>query len=125
MSDVFLDANVGVLVRNGTLSEDLPEITKSAILTASQCYFITDADAPFVLTSIREGKHIDGSRHYLGYAFDIRTRATTGRNLSQFDNDTKLALKKRIEDALGKCWRVLAKPTHIHVEYQGYQIITR
>lgn len=62
------------------------------------------------ITSCTDGKHSIGSLHYVGYAFDIRTKDYEDGLVN------KVALKCRT--ALGAEWDVVIEKTHLHVEYQ-------
>jgi len=85
-----------------------PQITL-AIVVAHSCYSNLQYDGECVITSCTEGKHSKGSRHYVGLAFDVRTR--------------DLPTKKRsiLAGMIGKCltnqYDVVLEKTHIHVEY--------
>jgi hypothetical protein len=63
-----------------------------------------------VITSVTDGKHSPNSLHYVGYAFDMRTR-----DLSQVD---KKNLAVDLREALGQEFDVVVEKTHIHVEFQ-------
>jgi hypothetical protein len=49
-----------------------------------------------------------GSYHYFGHAIDFRT--------SYFDDVTKQRVYETLSEQLGAQYRVLLKPTHIHVQ---------
>lgn len=68
----------------------------------------------FTITSVCDGKHMKGSKHYEGNAIDIRTRFKT--SLSQMPKLDKLFLAKRLKHALGKDYDVVIENTHIHIE---------
>lgn len=61
-----------------------------------------------VITSVVDGVHGVNSLHYVGLAFDMRTRDTADVN--------KLA--KDIRNALGSEYDVVVEKTHIHIEFQ-------
>lgn len=63
---------------------------------------------PFVVTSISEGQHSNGSLHYVGHAFDLRSPAPA------FAQRLVAALK----DALGDEYDVALETDHIHIEWQ-------
>jgi len=68
-----------------------------------------------VLTSVKDSKHMVGSRHYINRAKDYRTKHYLG---------DKIALRDEIKAALGSDFLVLleslGKPNeHLHVEYRG------
>lgn len=62
------------------------------------------------ITSGVDGRHSRGSRHYSGYAFDLRTRHLP-------DTDAKQRIHLLLKQALGADFDVILEPTHIHVEY--------
>lgn len=65
-----------------------------------------------VVTSIKDGNHGAGSKHYQGLAFDLRTR--------HLGSVTPADFARTIISALGAfAWRydVVVEPTHIHIEY--------
>ena len=63
----------------------------------------------FVVTSCTEGRHSRGSRHYVGLAFDARTREMSAAE--------KTAFKKHMSKALGAEFDVVSEPTHLHIEF--------
>jgi len=62
----------------------------------------------FVITSGADGEHMEGSLHYVGQAFDLRSPAASTRN----------NISKEMADALGADYDVVPEETHIHIEYQ-------
>ena len=65
-------------------------------------------EAP-VITSGTDGRHMEGSLHYLGLAFDFRTR--------HVQPDDRMALTASLQAALGDDFDVILEHDHIHVEY--------
>ena len=64
-----------------------------------------------VLTSGTDGKHGTASLHYVGYAFDIRTR--------DFDSEEDtINAAKDIQERLGKQFDVVVESNHMHIEFQ-------
>lgn len=61
------------------------------------------------ITSCRDGEHKRKSKHYDGYAIDLRTS-----NIPR--NDRQLVCD-RIIAALGQQFDVLLEPDHIHIEF--------
>lgn len=61
-----------------------------------------------VVTSVTEGVHMRGSKHYTGSAFDIRTSNTKGQEQT---------LTKKLADALGPDFDVILEKNHVHVEW--------
>ena len=70
-----------------------------------------NVDVPFVLTSVTDGTHSRASLHYLGCAFDIRTRTLANEH-------EKEEMGALLRDSLGADFDVVVERTHIHVEYQ-------
>ena len=62
-----------------------------------------------MITSVTEGKHSKGSRHYIGCAMDIRIR-----NMAKADPKKCV---KALKMALGKDFDVVLERHHIHIEY--------
>lgn len=65
------------------------------------------------ITSCTEGQHSRGSRHYIGYAVDLRTNTlpggTQGGAAASCAQDLKTALTHEFD--------VVHEASHIHVEY--------
>ncbi len=76
----------------------------------------TDAFAAFgyetVLTSARDGKHGQGSLHYVGLAVDLRTTK------AGVDRESARRLRRIIATRLGAQYDVIAEELHIHIEFQ-------
>jgi len=85
-----------------------PEIL-IAIVVADGVYSEAGHDA--VITAVRDGKHKDGSLHYRGQAFDLRTVAA---GMSP-EKSERIASKLRA--ALGPQFEVVVETDHIHVEF--------
>jgi hypothetical protein len=66
--------------------------------------------AALVLTSVRDGKHKAGSKHYDGLAFDARTWKLKAENK---EAEVVAVLKKR----LGPDYDVVLEGDHIHIEH--------
>ncbi len=64
-----------------------------------------------VITSLCDGVHSRQSRHYIGYAMDLRTR--------DMAIDDKQKVADKIADALGDEYFVLLESDHIHVQFNG------
>ena len=63
-----------------------------------------------ILTSGRDGSHMQGSKHYEGNAGDYRTRHIS-------DEGTKVMIVEEIREAMTDDYDIIHHPTHIHVEY--------
>lgn len=62
----------------------------------------------FVVTSVSDGEHMEGSLHYVGHAFDCRLPAAS----------TVKNILKELTQALGGDFDVVLETNHLHVEYQ-------
>ena len=89
-------------------------IQPETVLGILSCFSVWASQLPkydFILTSITDGKHSKNSLHYVGYAFDVRTR-----HLSH--NQTK-AITEALAKHLGSEFdTVLHENSHLHIEYQ-------
>ena len=77
-----------------------------AMIVADQCY-----GGALVITSVNDSKHMEGSKHYSGSAFDCRT-TSAGINQTQAQKIVT-AMKER----LGADFDVVLEDDHIHCEY--------
>ena len=64
---------------------------------------------PFCITSVCDGQHKEGSKHYDGFAFDLRIFSLRGIG--------SMEMRDRLQRALGGQFDVVLEPTHIHVEF--------
>lgn len=60
-----------------------------------------------VITSVTDGRHMEGSLHHCGLAVDIRRPTYVHTH----------ALVTQLRKALGSEFDVVMEPTHIHIEY--------
>ena len=65
----------------------------------------------FVITSLSDGRHMTGSRHYYGSAVDLR--------IWSLDEDKPKPAAKLIQHRLGRYYFVLLEKDHMHIEYKG------
>lgn len=105
----------GVQVRKGDISVNIRVV--DAMLQVAVLYErlgITGLRA--YITSILDGRHMKGSLHYDGKAFDIRTwnKEMNG----QMTDKEKRVLARMVQDLLGDDFDVVVEKTHIHIEYQ-------
>ena len=61
------------------------------------------------ITSVTEGRHGTGSKHYIGNAVDFRTR--------HLDDSETRNLAAMVRSALGAEFDVVLEPTHLHIEF--------
>ena len=74
-----------------------------------------DFGIPFVITSVNDGKHSDESLHYIGEAFDARTKYPEL-------NGREMKLRDAVQEALGEDFDVVMEAVgteneHLHIEY--------
>ncbi len=62
-----------------------------------------------VITSVSEGRHMRGSKHYTGCAVDVRTRTV--------DTEHHAPLCASLRGALEEDFDVVLERDHIHIEY--------
>lgn len=62
-----------------------------------------------VVTSLMDGTHMEGSKHYVGNAADLR--------IYYFNNAQKRIAVRRLKEELGMGYDVVLEGNHIHVEY--------
>jgi len=63
-----------------------------------------------VITSGAEGKHSATSRHYLGFAIDVRSRDFKAADIGQVGT--------KLKEALGDEFYVLFEGNHFHISYK-------
>lgn len=66
------------------------------------------------ITSVRDGKHSRNSKHYLGYAFDVRSRNMTEEEDYRFT--------ETLAARLGPEYYVESEDDHIHIQFNGGQL---
>lgn len=84
-------------------------ITLIAILN---CYFYLRIGKPLVITSCTDGKHMKNSKHYSGYAIDIRTYHLSAQEINML-----VIWFKNNHD---KNYDIVVEKDHIHVEYDPH-----
>lgn len=73
-------------------------------------HFFEDNKQVMFITSVTDGKHMAGSLHYSGKAFDVRYPYLYGEKRKAFIAYLKMALYPLCD--------VVPEKTHIHIEYQ-------
>ena len=76
------------------------------------CYFYLRIGKQLVITSCTDGKHMKGSKHYSGYAIDIRTRHLNAQEIE------KLVIW--FKNNYDKNYDIVVEKDHIHVEYDPH-----
>lgn len=98
-------------IKSGTGAARVHGLQTPMILAAIVCNDIMGkrgVDA--TITAGLDGKHMAGSLHYVGCAFDLRHNM-----LSVADQE---AVRLEIKDALGDDYDVVVEGDHIHLEFQ-------
>jgi hypothetical protein len=91
------------------------DVRPEAVLGMMICEPIIESyGAEFVVTSVKDGKHMPTSLHYEGLAFDVRSR--------ELPADKKHECLKRMREALGSEFDVLlegegTENEHLHIEH--------
>lgn len=80
-----------------------------AMLVAEQAYEKYEYD--FVVTSITDGEHRKDSLHYVGAAFDCRTKHMEALDVFKVTNEIKSKLPADTFD-------IIPEDDHIHIEFQ-------
>jgi hypothetical protein len=96
--------------KEGVPVTGLSAMTYQAIFICAQVF--NKYNKPLTVTSTTDGEHIENSFHYIGDAFDIRTRRLPFQTQLKLMNECKRELKK-----LSRCFQVVLEETHIHVEF--------
>jgi hypothetical protein len=84
-----------------------PELTLG-IIVAEGVY--KNHGQELVVTSVTDSKHSRTSLHYVGFAFDLRTRDTPIKILP--------LIKKDLQEALTDEFDVVLEKDHFHIEFQ-------
>lgn len=69
-----------------------------------------DYGQEMVITSVTDSKHNWGSLHYMGFAFDLRTK--------EFMIDDLERIRKSLDKALTYEFDVVLERDHFHIEFQ-------
>ena len=103
--------------KEGVSVEGIQIVTIQA-MNKIDSYMTITTDVGMMVTSCTDGKHMDGSLHYKGLAFDLRTwRAPTCG--VQMNKGRKAEIAYNLRNILGDPWQVIVEPTHIHIEYDN------
>ena len=97
------------MIKQGVKARGLQPEIALAVAEAREVY--REFNAEIVITSLLDGEHMKGSKHYDGQAVDLRVR-----HLSRSDWST---VASRIRVALGPEYDVVleAEKLHIHIEF--------
>lgn len=94
----------------GVIIQGLKPVMFSLIVYVSNIHFRYFNPKKMVITSVLDGKHMKGSKHYRGLAFDVRINDKSKDEIHLFYD--ALASDPNLRD----CDVVLEKD-HIHIEY--------
>lgn len=103
-------------LKNGVSAVGCKVETAIALMQATSVY--ADFDLPLVVTSLTEGKHRRGSRHFYGYAADFRVNESLWGGVPEHVLPDLLdALRDELEPS---GWEVILEsdPPHIHIELE-------
>lgn len=96
-------------MQNGKKKRLKPSAEIEIAVNAAEALSQAIAKKEIVITAIFDGKHMKGSKHYEGNAFDMRTWIYTNEELS--------TLYINLAQNLGEDYDVVLHKTHLHVEY--------
>jgi hypothetical protein len=82
---------------------------KNLTIMAAVANAAEEVGVALTVTSGTDGKHMTGSKHYIGGALDVRTRGLIPAD--------QLDVRNTIKRRLGKDYDVVLESDHIHVEY--------
>jgi hypothetical protein len=102
--------SIATALKGGVDLRGITPETVLGVLVAAQVYH--DHGVPLVLTSVRDGKHMEGSMHYIGAAVDCRLP-------SRYTGETRddVRIRNELAEALGPQFDVLLEADHIHLEF--------
>ena len=104
-------------IKSGTGAARVWGLQPAMILAAMVCDSVMGKrgkDA--VITCGIDGKHMAGSKHYVGLAFDMRTSELTPTEVAVVRNE--------IKSALGDDYDIVIEGNHLHVEVDPKQPYT-
>jgi len=70
----------------------------------------------FTVTSLNDGRHMRGSKHYSGEGWDARSR-DEAPGYAQWSDDEKRHIAQACRNRLGKDYDVVVESNHFHFEY--------
>lgn len=95
-------------LKDSVIPTSLKPETLLAIIIVAEVYKLYGHT--LTITSIADGKHSRQSLHYVGYAFDCRTKMLGG--------DEVYDIAEEIRQRLTTDYDVVVEDTHLHIEYQ-------
>lgn len=98
-----------VAVQNGREVVLRPSVEIETAMETADALSKAIARKDITITAIFDGKHMIGSKHYSGNAFDMRKTHYTNYQLT--------TLVQNIKDNLGIDFDIVIEKTHVHIEY--------
>ncbi len=99
---------IPIKFKNGVSLKGVQAVTTLGMQMAARA-FAEMGQKEMWITSVTDGTHKKGSFHYVGLAFDVRTRMFAEAEVEKLAD-----VLKRI---LGNEWDVVVEATHIHIEF--------
>lgn len=97
-------------IKAGVSVVGLQPVMMLAMMVADQI-ILQYAPEGTVLTGAVEGKHSRKSRHYIGFAIDLRSRNVLPKYRKE--------VARKIGNALGLEWYVAFEKDHFHIQFNG------
>ncbi len=94
-------------LKDGVSLADLKPEMQTVLIVADEVYDRHGQEV--VVTSHKDGGHSPQSKHYSGYALDLRTR--------YFDREQVPVVATDMRAALGDDYDVVVHGSHLHIEY--------
>lgn len=79
------------------------------IIAAASANVAQEMGITIYITSGTDGKHMEGSRHYVGQALDFRTSNLIKNEIDRFMD--------KLKERLGANYQVILEKDHVHVEH--------
>ena len=99
-----------MILKNGVKIKGIkPECIMGIMIAESVWKLSLNTNDPMVITSVTDGKHMNGSLHYKGLAFDVRTNFLTSTQKSIFFDALRNHMDLEFDIVLEK--------SHIHIEF--------
>jgi hypothetical protein len=105
-------------LKEGVDPSNIKGETIEAIIKTAACFNLLGSE--LTITSISDGKHMKGSKHYEGFAFDCRTWDFP------VDSEKREVLLAFLDEALN--WQlqeydIVDEQDHIHIEFDPKDIV--
>ncbi len=99
------------MIKPGVKARGLQPEIALAVAEAREVY--RGIGVELVITSLLDGKHMSGSKHYEGQAVDLRTR--------HIPAEDRALVTARLREALGPEYDVCLESDHLHIEFDPPQ----